>query len=49
MTSTAEGARTGRAVLAAYDRHAELRQSDVESVTVRYLMYVLLPTWFVPG
>lgn len=22
---------------------------DVESVTVRYLMYVLLPAWFVPG
>jgi hypothetical protein len=23
--------------------------ADVESVTVRYLMYVLLPAWFVPG
>lgn len=23
--------------------------SDVESVTVRYLMYVLVPAWFVPG
>jgi hypothetical protein len=32
---------------------AELRVSaapaDVESVTVRYLMYVLMPAWFVPG
>jgi len=23
--------------------------SDVESVTLRYLMYVLVPAWFVPG
>ena len=23
--------------------------ADVESVTIRYLMYVLLPAWFVPG
>ena len=23
--------------------------ADVESITVRYLMYVLLPAWFVPG
>jgi len=23
--------------------------ADVESVTVRYLMCVLLPAWFVPG
>src|SRR6266566_982205 len=23
--------------------------ADVESVTVRYLMYVLMPAWFVPG
>jgi hypothetical protein len=23
--------------------------ADIESVTVRYLMYVLLPAWFVPG
>lgn len=23
--------------------------ADVESVTVRYLMYVLLPAWFAPG
>jgi hypothetical protein len=47
--------------LAARARHAarswrdtaELRVSanpaDVESVTVRYLMYVLMPAWFVPG
>lgn len=32
---------------------AELRVSadpaDVESITVRYLMYVLMPAWFVPG
>jgi hypothetical protein len=32
---------------------AELRVSadpaDVESVTVRYLMYVLMPAWFAPG
>jgi hypothetical protein len=31
----------------------ELRVSsdpaDVESVTIRYLMYVLMPAWFVPG
>lgn len=23
--------------------------ADVESVTIRYLMYVLLPAWFIPG
>jgi hypothetical protein len=23
--------------------------ADVEPVTIRYLMYVLLPAWFVPG
>ncbi|HVT69645.1 MAG TPA: diguanylate cyclase, partial [Trebonia sp.] len=23
--------------------------SDVESVTIRYLLYVLVPAWFVPG
>lgn len=23
--------------------------ADVESVTTRYLMYVLMPAWFVPG
>ena len=23
--------------------------ADVESVTIRYLMYVLLPAWFVPS
>jgi hypothetical protein len=23
--------------------------ADIESVTVRYLMYVLLPAWFAPG
>ena len=35
-------------------RHTDPREvsadlADVESVTVRYLMYVLLPAWFVPG
>jgi hypothetical protein len=28
---------------------ASIDPADVESVTVRYLMYVLLPAWFVPG
>jgi hypothetical protein len=35
-------------------RHTDSMQvsanpADVESVTVRYLMYVLLPAWFLPG
>jgi hypothetical protein len=25
------------------------RPADAESVTIRYLMYVLLPAWFVPA
>jgi hypothetical protein len=46
IARTAERARSWR-------RTTPMRVSgdpaDVESVTIRYLMYVLLPAWFVPG
>jgi hypothetical protein len=29
--------------------HLSADSGDVEAVTVRYLMYVLMPAWFVPG
>jgi hypothetical protein len=29
--------------------HVSADPADVESVTIRYLMYALLPAWFVPG
>src|ERR1700749_1314473 len=30
-------------------RQAAANPADLESVTVRYLTYVLLPAWFLPG
>jgi hypothetical protein len=40
----------GHTVVAAHEpMEVSAGPADVESVTIRYLMYVLLPAWFVPG
>jgi hypothetical protein len=50
MTSTAERARRAcRPGSVRPPSGPPANPADVESVTVRYLMYVLLPAWFVPG